>query len=838
MPRPTLLIGFGGYGLDALQRLLHQSALRGVLRWQETQTGGVATAERRLQDLALLALPDPFERAAADPVQAAAGPPQFLTDLYRQIKGPAGGVRPEPEEVARCVRRMADELVAQTAFDRRDPVGLDLILLARPGAPDAIPHLDILLQHCLEALADSSFFNVAVQGAENLNSILILDFEDYWLSRGAPEAVATARALRAALRNSMQGWERRRAERRVAVDRCYLLDGRTAIGYRPPQVRLDEAVLFLELLLFEGLRTHRQVLYQQQSLVQPITATFGVRLLEEPTAVLSREAAATFGRRWLDALIGDQMQCPDREARHLRETLAPCRLEVIEQCLDDGRLENLYEERAEELIATLMAVPDQPAADWCERVREVFERECLALKQALERSGWDLVNAIKAKQLDNLDRRVVEAVDADLHDLRAPASLTLVRGALAEVRQGLAPDSVPESAPDRHPSPMAGTAEQQERLVLLHRQYRDQRDAWLASQGRGLHRFWPLFALLLGLGLAPLTVRLIHQITHRITLVGLDWLDAIVQALRAANHPLVWALLWLAFLWAVLALQVQPLITGRIVRAQRFFSNSQRGRFHDHLRDLVEPLRESLLGPVRRNLRSSLVNDVQKTLSRIDDRLAERGREMDWLRRQLNEFLRLSSRPATAVRLWVRREATVETILQARPLARACYPQDDLPRPFAGWEQHYCEAFLDPLRFIDRLSKTYADADEAALERRAATADLPNRDRALDQAPVQARRCALIDFIDNGKLAPACCFLPDTGVPEERRWCFTPRQWRNLPGMAEELDSRLGIVADDIVPATDRARVYLLVVQTGISTDNLDPNGDPTGDPTGERGDP
>ncbi|WP_295392401.1 hypothetical protein [uncultured Thiodictyon sp.] len=800
MSRPTLLIGFGAYGLEALQRLLHQSALRGVLRWQETQGGGVASARRQLQDLALLALPDPFERSGEGTVAAAAGAPQFLTDLYRQIQGPAANVRATPDEVALRVRRIADELVAQTSFERSDGVGLDLICLARPGVPDAIPHLDILLQHCLESLADSSFFKVAVQGAENLNCILILDFEDYWQGTGTAAAVETARALRAALRNSMQSWERRRALRQVAVDRCYLVDGRTAVGYRPPHVRLDEAELFLELLLFEGLRTSKQALYQQPSLIQPVAATFGIRLLEETTLVLSREAAATFGLRWLDALIGDRGPCPDREARRVRETLAPLSAALLERRLDDGQLEPLFEARAEALVSALMAVPEREAADWPQRVQEVFARERQALRQALERSAWELVSAFKESHLNDLEQRLVAAVDADLHDERAPASLTLVRAALDEVRQGLAAGSQRRQAPSGQTldSPL-------HRLTLLHRQYRDQLDEWLSSQGRALQWFWPLCALLFALGLAEPSVRLVYQIDPP----GQHWVDALVNGLRTLNWPLFWTLWWFIWLWAVLALQVQPLITGRIARAQRFFVSAQRGRFHDHLRDLVDPLRESVLAQVRHNVRSSLTNDVQKTLTRLDERLAERGREMTWLRRQLNEFLRLSSQPAMAVRQWVRRGATVETMMRPRPIERVCYPQDDLPRPFAGWSEHFCDAFLDPLRFIDRLSQRYADADEQAQERRTADED-------------QLRRRELIDFIDNSKLAPACRFLQDTGVSEERRWCIAAQRWRNIPGMVDEINNRLGIVNDDITPAADRSRVYLLVVQTGVAAVNLE----------------
>ena len=116
MPRPTLLIAFGAFGLDALQRLLHQSALRGVLRWKESQSGGVASAQRQLQDLGLLALPDPFERSPEVAAQAAAGAPQFLTDLYRQIKGAPSEALSAEGGIARFVRRAADELVSQTTL--------------------------------------------------------------------------------------------------------------------------------------------------------------------------------------------------------------------------------------------------------------------------------------------------------------------------------------------------------------------------------------------------------------------------------------------------------------------------------------------------------------------------------------------------------------------------------------------------------------------------------------------------------------------------------------------------------------------------------------------------
>lgn len=215
---------------------------------------------------------------------------------------------------------------------------------------------------------------------------------------------------------------------------------------------------------------------------------------------------------------------------------------------------------------------------------------------------------------------------------------------------------------------------------------------------------------------------------------------------------------------------------------------------------------------VHRNIRSSLANDIQKTLSRIGDRLAERAREMDWLRRQLGEYLRLSSQPTTAVRKWLQSPDALDSMLKANPPIRdrICYRQDALPRPFEGWNEHFCDAFLDPLRFIDVLSKPYAEDYEQRQEKRNAAEDLPERRR------------ELIDFIDRSNLALSCRFLQDSGVTDEQRWCIAAQRWKNIPGMADELNNRLGVVGADIVPAADRSRVYLLTLQIGVDAGRLE----------------
>ena len=133
MPRPTLLIAFGGFGLDALQRLLHQSALRGVLRWKESQTGGVASAQRQLQDLGLAGPAGPLRalprghRAGALP-----GRPNSSRTSIARLRSRPGGLSAEGG-IAQLVRRARRRL---GGADRLRPAGSDRPGSAGPGASD------------------------------------------------------------------------------------------------------------------------------------------------------------------------------------------------------------------------------------------------------------------------------------------------------------------------------------------------------------------------------------------------------------------------------------------------------------------------------------------------------------------------------------------------------------------------------------------------------------------------------------------------------------------------------------------------------------------------------
>jgi len=806
MPRPTLLIGYGAFGREALQRLLRHSALRGVLKWKKTQLGGIASAERQLRDIALLAVEDRFDADSGARLRNAAmgGEPEFLQDLYRQIKKvpTAAAAAAAESTLTEMIVSTAETLLAQAEQtsdpEQSLPLGLDVVILARPSTPEAIGHLDILVQSGLERLSAFSFLQVGVQGAAKLNCIQLLDFDSYW------EASDRAREIRSALRRSIEVWEHRRAERKVAIDRCYLVDGHSRAGHRDANVRLDEVTLFLELLLFEGLRTTQPDLYQQRSSAEPITATFGIRLIEVSTRFLSRNAAATFGHRWLEHLIGASQVLRDRPAENVRAQLAPFHGDELRSIVNDHRLDQAFDQATAELIDAMLKVPDRTAPDWPERARDTFQTELLKLERRLDETTGAMIAELRASRLKHHEKLIADAVDRDLHNERSPVPLESVLREIDEARADLAPQDLERSFDsDVPPDPMA-------RLTAVHERFRTHSAEWLSRQGRGLHWFWPLFSLLLAIGLAPLLGGLLDSVpapdpTSRA--------HGLWKASQTINHPLILTSLWFGLIWLFSATAVQSTIGNRIRRAQAFFLNKERGRFSDQIRALVEPLREALLARARENLRSSLANDVAKSLGRIQNHLHERRREMRWLRGQLREFLQLHNRPQISVREWIQREGDFDLMLEANPPTEERFRsrQEDLPEPFKGWNSRYCDAFLDPLKFIDSLSAEYARKFKARLEERSSFEEQ------------EARRKDFRRFLERRDHVLACAFKEDAGVPGSRPYCITSAYWRNLAGVLDELNNHMGIIQDNVLTGRDPARAYLLLLQMGIEPHNLEP---------------
>ncbi|HEX6158930.1 MAG TPA: hypothetical protein VF111_02110, partial [Thermoanaerobaculia bacterium] len=144
--RATILVGYGAFGLEVLRRLLASTAPRGVLTWEEPRGGG-GPCERHLQDLALLWFPDPLVAASeqTDPEQSRQEIAlEMMRDLFDQIHTIRGDL---PSEIlfAEELSKAADTLLSASGRAGRTgalPLGLDVIVLARPTSREVLGTLD------------------------------------------------------------------------------------------------------------------------------------------------------------------------------------------------------------------------------------------------------------------------------------------------------------------------------------------------------------------------------------------------------------------------------------------------------------------------------------------------------------------------------------------------------------------------------------------------------------------------------------------------------------------------------------------------------------------------
>lgn len=810
--RATILVGYGAYGRDVLRRLLASTALRGVLVWEEPH-GGADPSERSLQDLALLWVRDRmgFDGQEVDEEGTQEGSSlEMMRDLYRQIQQVPETSSPETD-FAEAMAAAAEKLLSASTRAARQsvlPLGLDVVVLARPTGPEVIGSLDRLLARGMERLANNANLERAVQGSEALNFIEILDFENYW------DRSDRGRRVREAVHNSIEQWWKRRNDGKPGFGRFYLVDGRTADGIRDARHRMDECSLFLELLLFEGQRSGElQKLYQSQGALESPVGTFGIRLMERSAGLLSRLAAARFGVGWLSYLSENGASAPDAEPLMLRQKLAPYRPAELDHLLGRDTLRTRVDAELEALESELISLPIE-LPDWPERVRRSYEQSVVRLEAHLAESVRERMAEIGTERLARLADDLQAGVEGDLHDSRAPVPLGTV---LAEVERALRELGQVEEIP-----PPTGSAEPLlARIAVLHEEFR--RFAQDRVSPDGLRRWWPWLGVALSAGLTPLVVEVLGDIPRPDPLRFLQ--TRLWELLQTINTPLVIGLLLFLAAWGLGAWTLQRGIAARIERARRFYNDAQRGRFVDRLREGLAPggaLRSPLDNLLDRLVQDMALNvraEVRRELGRTAARLRERRREMLWLREQLRAFLRLhgltaddrqpdlerSLRDGTGIRYAVERGEDYDRMLRSNPPNPERFRSTQAANgPFDGWDWKYSRAFLYPLAFVDRLSRIYKDPFQQELA-------LPGT------GPEQQKRATeLLDFLQRqGRLSLAFQWKAQQGVPPDRRYCLMPAIWRQLPGVLPSL-SGLRVGEESVFLGTDVARAYLLRVQTGV----------------------
>jgi hypothetical protein len=831
MIKPTILIGHGAFGREILQRLLETTAPRGTLVWQRAPRGSSGAGEHRLRDLALLWMPE-IEAAARSPerpqqrndLQRAGADDDFILDLYRQIRRIEN--RPGSGEQALCdqASEAAAELrLPETQLERRDGIaGLDLIQLAHVDGADSIVTLDNLTRSVLKRLADDNpEWRDPVQAARKLNCVQILDFDNY--RRPDPQG----RAIRRALRRSMESWKTQLVSKKPAIDRCYLIDGKAQDSHRDAKSRYDEITLFLELLLFANLRADDQLkaLFEQGGQDQQIAATFGVRSLERSPKLLSRIAAARFAQGWLPQLLGTGSGNEPR-ARHLAAAMEP--LLGAAEALDADRdaISDAWEAGVATLIGELDALPRREDDDWPSRAQPVLARHARTIELELNRAAQEQIRRLRESHLGADGLSAIEAaVTKDLHDDRDPVPLASVvaeiEGAVKrlEARAGLLG------------RPARGQRHKLAASSAAHRRFVEERNEWIAGFGGALAGLWPLAAALAALAATPFARDLIRH-AHLFAAPGSPLHQDLVQAIGVVDRPLAVAPALFLILWPLLRLVIQPRITGGILRAKVFHLDSARGRLADAIRtdcDALSGLRDRAIDSVG----STLAADLLQELARIRRALERRGREIQWLRGQLVPFLTMQGLPPGAkriappddsVRMLVHDDRVegsrepapgngneLERVMAANPPnpERFRSRQDAMPTPFKGWSERYCDTFLDLFAFVGRLSKPYLDRLKS---------DLPEDPNG---AEGQLRQEALASFVKQPAFGLGFKADADKNESWEQTYCVIPKGWSGSDrpsGLAE--GTQIREIGDD----DGQFRVYLLKCRLNIALDALEPN--------------
>jgi len=840
MPRPTILVGHGDFGHDALQRLLANAALRGVLPWTRRPQGGPGAGERQLRDFALLWVP---ERPGPGPVSGleavaqhhlpdpttAATTPEFLKDIYRQIikVAPEGKMTTSEQALAAAAEEAKRALLSPEARQERGSGGaggvhgLDLILLARPGTAASMGQVDNLLRASLRPLWEDPTLRRVGKEGQVVNCIALLDFDDFWAREDA-----TLR-LRRALVNSARTWERCDADR-PGPGRIYLLDTRTEGAQRNRDARLDEATLFLEFLLFEGQRSELDWLFRRSGGDQPVLAAFGIRLLERSPALLGRIAAARFGQEWLPYLAGDKP--PNFPALRVRRALAPLREGPDAAPGADDPLAACWRERADALVAAVMALPGRDAPDWAHRARDCFRHHCRNLELALAGVCDTLADELRREHLQRGDK-VKEAIAEDLHGGSEPTPLASVEAEIDAALADLEPTQGAARRPRRDDGPVG--------LPALHARFLAQIREWIGSQGRALWPFWAGLGALLGLSLTPFAHAFLISLPEPDPLAEtLHRLHTLSQWL-AEPAPLAFALATLGGL--LLAWPLGRAVQRRIARACNLYLDPEAGHFATLIRAQDDPL-AIYLESARADLAATRAAEATQILGEIRERLAERRRELGWLRTQLGELLRMHGqhpepaggrgrprRPQLSVRQWIEAPGDLERMLRANPITeeRLRAYQENLLEPFQSWAERaareearaqgrapgpcrswadrYCDAFLDPLELVAHLGRGYVKPFENALE------DPDSAERELRQAAL-GELLQRPDF----SLAFAFAFATAEETPMSRRYCVIPESWL-LQGETRRILDHQGKITDPY-HGQDPTRVYLFEAITGVPT--------------------
>jgi len=781
--RPTILIGYGTFGLNVLRRLLASTVLRGVLSWEDHNNAG-----NSIKNLALFWVKDiksQDEGASDDGISL-----EMMRDLFSQIqtvKSDDSGL-----ELASSINEVVQKrLLADNGDANYDnlPLGLDVFVIMQPSTLGDVAHLNRLLRPTLQRLVNYPNLQHTDYA---LNFIQIVGFENYWDNSENGKNVRTAMHL------TVQNWQ----QTTPRFERFYFVDGCTRDAIRLESQRIDEISLFLEFLLFEGQRIGPFAnLYKSQDSESPI-ATFGIRLVERSSDIFSRLAAAIWTIGWLDYLLGVENTGIDTEPSGLKAKLELYRPSILEKELGEEDLRALLNNKFRALEQSLVKLGI--ADNWPQEVRERYETTVKELETLLTAEVHKRFNDVTNQHLNNLANDLQEGITDDLHNISAPVTLGAV---IREINN--TSDALDIPATSTEISPVNETNKVLESATEIYAQYAAFNKERLRIES---FKWWRLiFSLALTIGLTPVIVDLLGSIAKPDKID--EFLTMAYDTLQVINNPVGIGIS--IFVMAVgISFVFQKSIYKRLKQAGEYWTHPNRGRFINYVRRILQPnevLRkpsEDFLERLLSDMALTIRVEVRHHLNQVKFNLQEREREMQWLQEQLRDFLMTHgidadgkpSTHASNVRHSMEQMENINYRLGFYPAIpeRFRSAQSD-KQPFYDWNKRYNDKFLYTLKFIDELKDLF---DGPPL----------NEDQIANQ---------FIAFLEqHGNFSLAFSWPAQEGVPPGRRFCLLPQSWKRLSGMTSAM-SNVGITETNIHPSPDESRAYLLNIQTGVDYECL-----------------
>jgi hypothetical protein len=798
---PTILIGYGEYAEGVLRRLLINALDRGVLQWLDTDNG-----VRRLNHLAFFHVKDSLE-GTTDENRYTEATDRFemMRDLFAQIEE----VEADPQAICSKIEDAARHLLRGTLSSEAS--GLDIVILSSPAQAESLGALMTLMQPAMRELSKERML-AAVRGQELLNFSLLLDFEHYW--QDSPRAEAT----RNALFNVLDPAEESRDRKNPRFGRIYLFNGWVK-GYRDARTRLEELVLFLEFALFEGQRHNDELrsFFQRHPDEQSVICAAGIRTIEQNTGLLVRLASAAFSINWLQYLIRNKRTDVWRRDTRLETEGEPSALKrQLEAFFPDRLSETLGQDSFRQWIDAELQSLEQTLLEgsdgerWVEELQREGERHRFLLKKtAAGRVRHLLRDAVGAKFQSlsaNLDIAIAESLQDERAGPRTIGSL------LAELDQLQAEMEAP--IPLRETGRLEESSHSFADIEKTHGAF-----LWFRAgllQTERFKQWWPYLAFICALGFLPLGIETISEFSYN---------SGSSSFLQFGNRLLQWVagqsiVLGLAFIgcaWLTGRYGFHKAVAKRAEAALKFYTDPGRGRLISSLRawlrsDAFRGDLERYTERAYRGLLSGFLIRARHEVRRVHNMLDLRLHEVEWLQGQLKKYLdrfnvvineeKLAAfraeRPVHPFRIFTETNADLAQIARRVHNDEGYYATYQAAHPwFSGWNQAFCDTFLHPLQFLDRVSSEFTSTDGAVAH------DFRNVDHWIR--------------LTREQLEPGFGWL-NQEAQNTQAYCLIPYGWFTELGIQLQLKEQ-GFNHQIQSKSNDRA--YFLKLQTGIAVANL-----------------